>query len=636
MRLFRRPVASVVLLALAACGGGDLLLPNEGQPASVDLVSGDRQTATILEAAADSLVVRVTDRFGSPVAGVEIAWSADGGGGVSPASTVTDADGRSAAQRVLGAEPGSYGTTAVATALPEDVVSFTTTAAAARLVLLTQPGATASSGATIAPQPVLQLQDPAGNPLARPSVAVTVQIASGDGTLRGTTTQTSDPSGTVTFSDLAIAGGPGSRTLIFAASGYAPATSTPVSLGVGAPASAAVAAGDGQTAAVATSVPTPPAVVVRDAGGTPVAGVGVKFAVASGGGSVTGADATTGADGIAAVGSWTLGGNTGANTLRATVQADGVSGSPVTFTATATPGPASAEKSTVSAAPGTIAASTGSVASAITIIVRDGRGNPLAGQTVTLTATGAGVTLAQPGVTDASGVTTSRFSATGSGDHVISAVTAGVALGSATVKVTPGAPVASSTSVEVPGGTAGIQTIIRVRLQDQFGNAVGGAAGQVVVSMSGANPVGGVAVADQGDGTYLAGYTPARVGIDLVDVRVGGQPIPGSPFTSTVVAGAADPGHSTAEVPDGTFGTPLAILVHVNDSQGNSVGREGDLVQVTVDGISNGSLPVEYVGDGTYRAGWTPLVIGTFKVQVALNGTAIAKSPFQTHIRFFR
>jgi predicted small lipoprotein YifL len=83
MRLFLRPVAFIVLLALTACGGGDLLLPNEGQPAKVDMVSGDRQTAAILEPAADSLVVRVTDRFGSPVSGAEIAWSADGGGEVS-------------------------------------------------------------------------------------------------------------------------------------------------------------------------------------------------------------------------------------------------------------------------------------------------------------------------------------------------------------------------------------------------------------------------------------------------------------------------------------------------------------------------------------------------------------------------
>jgi hypothetical protein len=290
----------------------------------------------------------------------------------------------------------------------------------------------------------------------------------------------------------------------------------------------------------------------------------------------------------------------------------------------------------VSAAPATIAASTGSVASAITIIVRDSRGNPLQGQVVTLTATGSGVTLTQPGATDPSGVTSSRFSATGSGDHVVSAVTAGVALGSVTVNVTPGAPVVSSTTVDVPNGTAGIQTTIRVRLQDQFGNAVGGAGGQIAVSVSGANSVGGVAVAEQGDGTYLAGYTPGHVGADQVDVRVAGQPVPGSPFTSTVVTGPADPGGTTADVPDGSFGTPMEILVHVNDSQGNSVGRDGDRVQVTVKGVSNGSLTVNYVGDGTYRAVWTPLGIGNFKVDITLNGSPIAKSPFTTHIRFFR
>jgi hypothetical protein len=129
-----------VLLALGACGGGDLVLPNEGQPADVAAVSGDGQTGTILEQAHDSLVVRVTDRFGNPVAGIEVDWSADGGGDVSPAATVTGANGRAATQRMLGGQPGSYGTTAVVSALPEDVVTFTTTAVAAKLVVLTQPG----------------------------------------------------------------------------------------------------------------------------------------------------------------------------------------------------------------------------------------------------------------------------------------------------------------------------------------------------------------------------------------------------------------------------------------------------------------------------------------------------------------
>ncbi len=65
-----------------------------------------------------------------------------------------------------------------------------------------------------------------------------------------------------------------------------------------------------------------------------VAGVVVTFAVASGGGSVTSATPTTGSDGVATVGSWTLGVNAGPNTMTATIPGAGVSGNPATFTAT--------------------------------------------------------------------------------------------------------------------------------------------------------------------------------------------------------------------------------------------------------------------------------------------------------------
>ncbi|MEO6057085.1 MAG: filamin/ABP280 repeat domain-containing protein [Gemmatimonadales bacterium] len=630
----RWTVPVTACFAVAACGGGNLVLPNEGQPAGVAMFSGDRQTAAILAPAEDSLVVVVTDRFGSPVEGVEIAWAAAGGGDLSPATSITGASGRAATQRVLGAQPGTYGTTALATVLPENVVSFTTTAVAARLVLATEPGATASSGAVLSPQPVLQLQDPSGNPLARAGVQVTVQVASGDGSLRGTTTQGSDETGTIGFRDLAIVGTPGPRTLIFAAPGYAPATSAPVSLGIGGPAAVAVATGDGQAAPVGTAVPTPPGVLVRDAGGTPLAGIGVRFAAASGGGTVTGENATTGADGVAAVGSWTLGGSVGANTLTATVQSDGVSGNPVTFSATATPGPASAERSAVSAAPGSIAASSGSAASAVTVIVRDSRGNPLAGQSVTLSASGSGVTLTQPGPTDGSGTTSGRLSATAAGSHDISAASGGVTIGAATVTVTAGAGVPGRTVVGVPSGTAGVETSVQIRLNDQFDNPVSGGSGQLAVSVSGPNSSNKVQVEDQGGGTYRARYTPTLVGTDQIDVRVAGQPAPGAPFASAVVAGPADASRTTADVPDGAFGVPLQIFVFVTDGQGNRLGQGGDAVQVAVE--SAGELSVVYVGDGTYRADWTPLALGTVAVDIRLNGTPIAKSPFSSHIRFFR
>lgn len=635
MERLRILLVATIWLAPAACGGGDLVLPNEGLASKLTRVSGDAQTGTILAPAAESLVVQVVDRFGNPVAGVSVSWSAQGGGDVSPASVLTGPDGHAATQRILGAQVGSYGTTAVATPLPADAITFTTTAVAARLAFETEPGATASSGQPIDPQPVLRLEDPSGAPLARAGVSVTAQIASGDGTLQGTTRRESDGDGRVTFTDLAIVGGPGARTLIFAAEGYASAISTPVSLGVGAPASVAGTAGDGQSATVGTAVATPPAVVVRDAGGTPVAGVAVTFAIASGGGSVSGGSASTGADGVATVGRWTLGDAAGANTLTATVGAENVSGNPVTFTATGTPGSASAARSSVGVAPATIPASSGTSTSVVTVVVRDAAGNPIAGQNVALSATGAGVALTQPGATDATGSTTAQFSATAAGDHVITAVASGVTLGAKTVTVTAGPAVPDRSTADVPAGAAGIETVVTVRLQDGFGNPVTGAGAQVAMTVGGANSGAKVSVDEAGGGAYLARYTPTKVGSDQLDLRVGGQPIPGSPFTSSVAAGPADPAHTTADVPsDGIFAQPIDILVQAADAFGNPLGRGGDVVVVAPEG----SFPITATdqGDGTYRATWQPFTLGTVNVTITINGNGIHQSPFHVRIRFFQ
>lgn len=73
----------------------------------------------------------------------------------------------------------------------------------------------------------------------------------------------------------------------------------------------------GFTAPPGTQVTELPSVILSDAKGSPVAGAVVTFTVTSGGGTVTGATATSNASGIATVGSWTLGAAAGANTLSA-------------------------------------------------------------------------------------------------------------------------------------------------------------------------------------------------------------------------------------------------------------------------------------------------------------------------------
>src|SRR5207249_12005616 len=159
-----------------------------------------------------------------------------------------------------------------------------------------------------------------------------------------------------------------------------PATSGTIALSAGAAATIAVSAGNSQSAVAGTAVAIPPAAVVKDASGNPVSGVSVTFAVATGAGT---ADPTTpvitGTDGVAAVRSWTLGPTAGANTLTAT--APGLTGSPVTFTATATVGAAaSLTKSSGDNLSGQVGST---LATPPAALVRDQHGNPVQGVSVT-------------------------------------------------------------------------------------------------------------------------------------------------------------------------------------------------------------------------------------------------------------
>ena len=93
--------------------------------------------------------------------------------------------------------------------------------------------------------------------------------------------------------------------------------------------------GDGQSVAAGQPVPTPPSVLVTDANHNPVPGVQVTFEVTSGRGQVTSGVVATDNNGIAQVGSWSPG-SKGSNVLTATAAGAGISGNPVTFTATGT------------------------------------------------------------------------------------------------------------------------------------------------------------------------------------------------------------------------------------------------------------------------------------------------------------
>jgi Bacterial Ig domain/Carboxypeptidase regulatory-like domain len=83
-------------------------------------------------------------------------------------------------------------------------------------------------GIPFARQPVIQVRDATGNPVAAPGVTVTAAVGNGSGSLIGTTTQTTDANGRATFTNLGITGATGRHRLIFAAAGFTSATSGPI------------------------------------------------------------------------------------------------------------------------------------------------------------------------------------------------------------------------------------------------------------------------------------------------------------------------------------------------------------------------------------------------------------------------
>jgi hypothetical protein len=160
-------------------------------------------------------------------------------------------------------------------------------------------------------------------------VTVTFAVTGGGGAVTGASIVT-DSTGIATVGSWTLGLTAGPNTLTASSSGLSAVTFN-ASGAAGAAAVMVKTAGDNQLGSAGAPLGVAPAVTVRDAGGNPKPGVVVTFAVASGGGSVTGGTATSNASGVATVGSWSLGAVPGLNTLTASSP-----GLPtVTFSATA-------------------------------------------------------------------------------------------------------------------------------------------------------------------------------------------------------------------------------------------------------------------------------------------------------------
>ena len=100
----------------------------------------------------------------------------------------------------------------------------------ASLAVATQPWISSASGVGLIQQPAVQVRDACGDPVLQAGIGVTASLASGTGTLGGTTTATTDSSGIATFTNLFITGAEGEYTIGFASSGLTGVTTHAISL----------------------------------------------------------------------------------------------------------------------------------------------------------------------------------------------------------------------------------------------------------------------------------------------------------------------------------------------------------------------------------------------------------------------
>jgi adhesin/invasin len=397
MRLLRLLAVGLAGTALVSCGGDDLVLPGEGEPATIAIVQGNGASGRVGEALSEPLVVEVRDGVDRPVAGATVVIDL-AGALVEPDTISTDAAGTASAEITLGAEVGEVAGAArvVAPESPAEVrASFTVVGLAASangLAGVSGDGQTGPAGTQLPEPLVVEVTDAFGNPVEGVPITWTPDVGSvsetattTDGSGRTSVTRTLGPTAgtqTTTASSGELAGSP----VVFSHTVTA-----------GSASGVLIVAGNEQRAPPGTTLPEDLVVQVVDQDGNAVVGAAVTWVVTAGGGTLSPTTGTTDADGRAAT-TWTLGASVGTNTAQAIVSGVGQA----EFTATAAAGSAS-ELRIISGNDQTGQAGA-PLANALVVQVLDEGDNPVGGATVTWTiASGGGSVSPGSATTDAGG-----------------------------------------------------------------------------------------------------------------------------------------------------------------------------------------------------------------------------------------
>jgi Big-like domain-containing protein len=524
--------AIVAALLLQNCGAGAdcggpfcITAPGHQEATALRASSGDRQRGAPGRELSLPLIVEVVDDNNRGIPDVDVSFTlGEGGGSISRPAIRSDHQGRAEVKWTLGATPGPQTVQAAAvnssgSALGGSPLTFSAEAVRpppTRILLLQPPPTVVQNGILFDRHPVVAILDSDGQPVAE--VGVTASLASGVGTLSGTTTVSTDAAGLATYGNLALQGPVGPRTLRFSVSEpVLEIVSETVQVGAGV---AASVAGNGPLAyqgTVNSPVSPAPSVVVRDQAGNPVPGVTITFA-ADRDGSVSPSTVITNELGVAQVTSWTLGTSAGVRySLTARIQPAG--NDPVVFSAT--PNAGAAGKLEIKVQPNPTAQSGAPFSREPVIQVADELGNPAPQAGLAITAavlSGPAGTLRRASATtnSAGEATFSDLSLSGLvGDYRLSfsaPALAGVA--SDPISITAGPPSGLALTASPPSvarSRVPFSTQPSVQLQDASGNPVAQPGVEVRASVaSGEGTLGGQTTAIT-NGEGRADYTDLAV-----------------------------------------------------------------------------------------------------------------------------
>jgi Bacterial Ig-like domain (group 3) len=594
------------------------LATGNGNPADLTIVSGDNQAAPVNFGFGQPFEVAVTDSKGDPLSGVSVTFTAPSSGpsgtfqaaGDESTTVVTNAAGD--ATTTLFTANGTQGTYAVTATVPTDnavpAAYFVATNAASTFGLTAIAGndQNATVNTPYAQNLEVLVRDVSGHPLGNESVTFTVaQTGGAEATFPGgsdSVTVVTNSNGIATAPVLTANGTAGTVTVQATAPGV---TQSAFFLldnnAAGGAAGITVVNGNNQNTLVNTPFPQPLEVRVTDANGNPLGDVSVAFQFTSGddsfqtsGGNVTSETVTTNSSGIATSDTVVAGPTPGM--AIALANATDVAQS-AEFTLDSFPATGSPASITVLSGNNQTVEVNSPFPQPLTVVVKDGSGNPLGNETVTFTAPTSGASglfgtqTTTTAVTDSNGDASVNFTANGTpGGYDVTASVPGVA-GDALFALTNSATAAPARIVIISGNNQSTVTNttfsqpLQVEVEDANGNPVSDSSVTFTAPASGAS------------GTFSNGQTTFTVTTDAAGIAT----VPGFKANGTT-------GTYTVTVSANGVSTPVTFsLTNTAETLASTI---------TFPTGTTAFTPTTWTGTITGTASSSPLSVASVKVSI--------------------